>query len=164
MNREASALGPGREYGPFAVALLLVLALCLPRHAAINLVWAAPLMIWIVVVAVRSPARRHAQARKAAMLAIAFAVVAVVHLTYAHVARTEAQEVVDAVLRFKTREGRFPERVADMGLGEPELRRDHIYFHKPEASEPSLIYLATFVPFSTYRFDFGSGEWVFQPD
>lgn len=156
-----------QEYAPLIAAVLL-LALCIPMHAGFMLIFAAPLTaVWIiysVVVAVRTPARLRPQVVKALVLAGAFSVIAFAHLYYAHAARTAAQQVADAVMSFKAREGRYPDRAAEAGVDEVELGRKWMLHYRQASGKPSLMYATTFTPFETYDYDFETSTWMYHPD
>lgn len=156
-----------REHLPFAAAIGLLL-LCLPRHAGFIVLFSLPFVaIWCVynaVVALRRPAGRRVQAYKGAILALALAAIGAVHWWYARDARAHAQAAADAVLAFRSREGRFPAQLAEVGVDATQLRRHWRLHYQGESGEPVLFYATTFTPFETYHFDFGMRSWVYRPD
>lgn len=160
--------GPVREYGPFLIAVLLLLAICGPRYAGINLVFAIPLAIgwlaWRGWRSLRSPIQRRILGRKTVVLVIGFAAIAAAHFSYAGTARADAQRIVDALLRFQAREGRFPGDAVEAGINTVELDRKYVRVSWASAGKPSVIYSSTFIPFDVYRFDFATRTWVFHPD
>ena len=156
-----------REYG-LLVAAVIGRSLCIPKHFGFIVIFAVPFaaawIVYSIIVAVRSPARRRVQASKALVLAATFSLIAAAHLYYARASRADAQEVADAVLNFKAREGRFPEHAAQLGIDEVQLQRKWMLRYLLVSGKPWLIYAMTFTPFEAYDFDFGTRTWLYRPD
>ena len=136
----------------------------MPKYAAVNLGYALLAALWIAFVAVRSPTRRRVQACKAALLAVTVAVIGFVHVGYAQSTRASAQQAVDALLSFKTHQGRFPRDAVEAGIETAELESKYVFVRWASEGEPVVIYNSTFIPFDTYHFDFATRTWVFHPD
>jgi hypothetical protein len=97
------------------------------------------------------------------VLLLATAVVGGVHV-YRHLsARAEADRMVRQILDFREKQGRFPKDESELGGATPLgrfMRRPH-YSLEPDG-QPALFYLATFIIYDTWHYDFARKAWIYR--
>jgi hypothetical protein len=147
---------------------VLVILLAMPKHVGILLLGEAPfLLVWllrIVWIAWKQPARRLPQVIKVAVISTCIGMVSVAHAIYAAQSRADAQQVVDAVNAYHASHGAYPDRLAQVGIDAPTLRRRWMLGYANQDGHPWINYAATFMPFEAWSYDFAHPGWVYFAD
>ena len=143
------------------VAACLLGALFSVRGMATGLVLVAITMaFWLpysLVVITRNPERRKVQSLKVGIWTLMVAIVLAFHFArHVHV-RTHADAAVQKIEQFRHAQGRYPERLDEVGLG-AELRDKLGAVHY--SNRPHFYYANTMAAFHMWSYDFSEHEWV----
>jgi hypothetical protein len=135
------------------------------RHAGfmviMEVLFLVPWTLWSAWVIAVKPQPRRLQSAKLGIWWLSVALIVGVHYVRATTTRASAQQVVDAVLAYRTAHGVYPADIQAIGYTKDQLR-DMIgfggYFMKDK--KPLFFYASTYVAFETDHYDFARNEWT----
>jgi hypothetical protein len=149
----------------------LIAAVCSQRFTGFMMILVTPPALLVGLVQL-GRAWRIAEKRMHCLFSIGVVVVASAVVGAAHgyqylSAREEADHVVRQILDFREKQGRFPNDESELGGAalrdrSNSMLRPH-YSLQPDG-KPVLFYLATFVPYDLWQYDFSSQTWTYVPD
>ncbi len=148
------------------IAAIVLGALFTVHGMATGLMFVAITMaFWLpysLVVIVRNPDRRKIQSLKVGIWTLMVVTVLSVHLFRHHDARSYADSVVQRIEQFRDTQGRYPDRLEEIGMSTAELKARLVIPHY--SNRPKFYYANTMVAFHMWSYDFDKREWVDEYD
>jgi hypothetical protein len=163
VQNESESKHPMRDS---VIAASLLGALFSVHGMATGLVFVAIIMtFWLpysVVVIVRNPDKRKTQSLKAGIWTMMAVAVLAVHLVRHHHARDYADSVVYRIERFRNTQGRYPDRLEEVGMSAAEIKTRLVMPYYSD--RPKFYYANTMVAFHMWSYDFEKREWIDEYD
>ena len=157
-----------RKYRWTVLAAGVVLLFTAPIHAGFMIYFAFPVLaIWIMYNLVR--ARKHREGFRVFVVKIIIWVVAITlvlsyHWYLSYASRRDADFVVSKVLDYRTHKGVYPKDMTEAGISDPHFGHEWMLHYEAQNGQPELFYMATFVPFDTFGYDFQTMQWRYRAD
>ncbi len=149
-----------------AIAAVVLGALFLVHGMATGLVFVAISMaFWLpysLVVIIRNPDRRKIQLLKVGIWILMVVTVLLVHLVRHRYARDYADSVAQRIEQFRNTQGRYPDRLEEIGMSTAELKARLVTPHY--SNRPKFYYANTMVAFRMWSYDFETREWIDEYD
>lgn len=144
-------------------AVAVTLFLLLPKNSGFALALAVPVFAaWVLYnvarIALKPPERRNRGLRLATWGGVLI-LVASTQVYWVKASRGHADAAVAAILLHHSRTGHYPASLREAGLDEEALRADWNIVYRPRDSVPDLNYPITYIPLSTYEYDFQANKW-----
>jgi len=155
-------------YGTVIVSVLITLFLIQPYSGFILIFVIPALVIWLIYCSYfifTMPEIRKLILIRLSILFASVLLVIGVHAYYHQTTRQAANRIVSVIENYRTKTGEYPENLKITGISGQELEKQigmAGYFNKD--NEPLLFYSATYIPFATYRYNFQSGNWIYDGD
>ncbi len=126
-----------------------------------------PLAIWLtygVYQMARKPFIRKAQAVAIVLWIGAILILGLVHYIRHVSARSDANEVAQAISQYSTANGRCPRELKDLQVTRPDIpeKLQADFNYSCTKQKPKFSYLVTFTIFDTYEYDFEKSRWTYQ--
>lgn len=149
------------------VIVLLFTGIAAQVHGGAAVVFAVPVLAVAVCRdlwrAWRHPELRRMAACRIASWAAGVAVVAVLHAYYADAARRLGDSAVEAVNLYTMNNRHYPQRLEDLGLDAAAASRWYLHYRVDDEG-PHVGYMATFMLFDTWEYDFPQHRWEYVRD
>ncbi len=141
----------------------VVLFFLLPKGGGTSFVFALLFFIvWALYNVVRlilKPAERRPRAIRLAIWSATLVAAGATQAHWENASREQASEVVNAVLAHKSRTGSYPASPDEAGINGPALKDEWRIAYRLREGKPELSYPASFMPLTTYEYDFEARQW-----
>ena len=153
---------------PHYANTLILVTVVLPFALLKGSGMAFPLLVlgfiaWLPYNAVRMLRRadeRKPRALRLGIWCLALVLVGVVQAHWSAATRSQADIAAQAVLAYQARTGSYPPSLQEVGVDEPGLREDWGIRYLLRERQGVLSHPATFMPLTSYDYDFGVRKWV----
>jgi hypothetical protein len=148
------------------IAAVVLGALFSLHGMASGLVFVAIVMaFWLpysLVVIIRNPDRRKIQSTKIGIWVLMFVTVLAGHFVRHRDDRAYADSVVQKIEQFRNTQGRYPDRLEEIGMTAAELKGRLVVPNY--SNSPRFYYANSMVAFHMWSYDFEKREWVDEYD
>lgn len=107
----------------------------------------------------RRPEERKVRLIRLSIWLSAFALAGSVQTYWHQASRSNAEEAATAVLSYKARTGSYPANLTEAGLDDGQLRDKWRIRYSLRQGAPILSYPMSFMPLSSYEYDFEGRVW-----
>ncbi|MGZ3237165.1 MAG: hypothetical protein ACXU8A_07305 [Burkholderiaceae bacterium] len=116
-------------------------------------------LVYNLIRMVLKPDERKKRGIRMAIWFVALSVAGAVQSHWASSTIKEADKVAKLVLDYQARKGAYPANLAEAGLDEKALESEWDIRYFMREGKPVLAYPATFMPLTTYDYDFDKHTW-----
>lgn len=109
---------------------------------------------------IRRPEERRRQLTRIGIWAAALTLAGGVHAYWSAASRNNADIVADELLGHKARTGSYPPTLAEIGIDELELNAKWKISYLVRDGHGKLSYPSSFMPLTSYEYDFEARKWV----
>lgn len=155
-----------RQHGPTLSGCTLVTLLTSQRYFGFVRFMLGPLLaIWLLGLLCASlwkPELRLAAMIRAGLWLCAALIAFIAQRHYFIEARHHADQLLARVEQYRQRHGDYPASAKAMGIEPPPRGSPHTEWYAHDAHGPFLFYLALYIPFDIYAYDFDRRQWVYE--
>ncbi len=152
--------------GTTTAAMLAVLFLS-PSHFGFLVILLSLLLLpgflYSLYIIIAKPQQRLVQTFKAGIWCVALSLIVGIHYARHIIIRQHANELAMEIRLYMDKHGHCPERLEDVGWNKALMREKlgySSYFCKN--GKPSLFYMAPYIIFDSYYYDFTKRNWQFR--
>jgi hypothetical protein len=154
-------------YHAVATASIMVLVAGQAHLGFLFFLFLAPLAVWLsygTYIIITRPYLRVAQGISILVWVGAILLLVLVHYIRHNSARSDANEVAQAINQYSTANGRCPRELKDLQVTRPDIpeKLQADFNYSCTNQKPKFSYMVTFTIFDTYEYDFQKSRWAYQ--
>ncbi len=147
---------------------LLVALFTFPKHYGFMLQFVLIFLVPVLLVRIFRIYTRSEQRKQRIIQVILWVVtclsVVIHHIYLYETTKKFANRFSDVVIAYHNQHGVYPKSADELNFDKQKVKEYRVIYSYEDGKAPVLFYFATWMPFSSYHFDFKAKEWEYFAD